>query len=466
MKKFKKKELNSSNGITLIALVITIIILLILAGISISMLAGDNGILQRATDAKARTEKAQIIENAKTDILGQIAENKGSDIKEDELKAILEKYFSNVPDTLPEDLSDLDLISIDDGYKINLKEIYEGNLKKVEAKLAVLDVNKFKEKIKNGNLRPCIDITTTTNGNSSTTTYTGRWIVQISSFEMATSISQEQKIEENIFSTSGSSTNLYVWYEDENTENIQTYNTETREQDEILEFITRKVYWWSEGTPSLSGNISQLFSGYQGTTIDLSQWNTSEVINMEGLFDDSKNLVNIDLTNWDVSNVTNMSGMFDDCSNLKQIDFRGKNTSKVNKIDGMFYKCSSLENVYFNNCEFAENCNLGGCFSLCGNLKNVYFNDCKFKGNAVLGGCFQNCTKLELVDFSNVDMSTANIGGMFAGAAPVEIIAPINVRTGMGNSVGFPGTQYNGSDGNTYTGLPEGKTESITLTKK
>lgn len=55
MKNYKKKELISSNGITLIALVITIIVLLILAGISISMLSGDNSILQKATDAKEQT---------------------------------------------------------------------------------------------------------------------------------------------------------------------------------------------------------------------------------------------------------------------------------------------------------------------------------------------------------------------------------------------------------------------------
>lgn len=59
MKILKKKTLKSTNGITLIALVITIIVLLILAGISISMLSGDNSILQKATDAKIETEKGQ-----------------------------------------------------------------------------------------------------------------------------------------------------------------------------------------------------------------------------------------------------------------------------------------------------------------------------------------------------------------------------------------------------------------------
>ena len=51
---FKNKK-NQTKGITLIALVITIIVLLILAGISISMLSGNNSILQKATDAKTLT---------------------------------------------------------------------------------------------------------------------------------------------------------------------------------------------------------------------------------------------------------------------------------------------------------------------------------------------------------------------------------------------------------------------------
>ena len=43
-----KKE----NGITLIALVITIVVLLILAGISVSVLSGDNGIINQAKKGK------------------------------------------------------------------------------------------------------------------------------------------------------------------------------------------------------------------------------------------------------------------------------------------------------------------------------------------------------------------------------------------------------------------------------
>ena len=61
MKNIRKQE----NGITLIALVVTIIVLLILAGISIAMLTGQNGILNRAAEAKEKTGVAQEDENQK-----------------------------------------------------------------------------------------------------------------------------------------------------------------------------------------------------------------------------------------------------------------------------------------------------------------------------------------------------------------------------------------------------------------
>ena len=50
---------NQSKGITLIALVITIIVLLILAGVSIVSLAGEGSILNKATKAKRETDEAR-----------------------------------------------------------------------------------------------------------------------------------------------------------------------------------------------------------------------------------------------------------------------------------------------------------------------------------------------------------------------------------------------------------------------
>ena len=55
-------KVNQNKGITLIALVVTIIVLLILAGISIAVLTGENGIILKAQESKEATELAQIKE--------------------------------------------------------------------------------------------------------------------------------------------------------------------------------------------------------------------------------------------------------------------------------------------------------------------------------------------------------------------------------------------------------------------
>ena len=62
--------MKSNKGITLVALVITIIVLLILAGVSISMVVGENGVLNRAKDATDKTAKAQAQEALETAVSG------------------------------------------------------------------------------------------------------------------------------------------------------------------------------------------------------------------------------------------------------------------------------------------------------------------------------------------------------------------------------------------------------------
>ena len=63
-KETKKGRKNREKGITLVALIVTIIVLLILAGVSIAMLTGDNGILNQAKKAKEETKKGASNEQA------------------------------------------------------------------------------------------------------------------------------------------------------------------------------------------------------------------------------------------------------------------------------------------------------------------------------------------------------------------------------------------------------------------
>ena len=73
------------KGITLIALVITIIVLLILAGVSIAMLTGDNGIITQAKLAKEKTEEAQRkeeqeLENLLNEITSEVPSEEGYNV--------------------------------------------------------------------------------------------------------------------------------------------------------------------------------------------------------------------------------------------------------------------------------------------------------------------------------------------------------------------------------------------------
>ena len=67
-----KIEYKRNKGITLIALVVTIIVLLILAGISINALTGQNGLLNRAAEAKEKSENSQKEEQIKLAVMSSI----------------------------------------------------------------------------------------------------------------------------------------------------------------------------------------------------------------------------------------------------------------------------------------------------------------------------------------------------------------------------------------------------------
>ena len=166
MEKLNKTLKNDEKAITLIALVITIIVLIILAGISISLVLGNNGIITKAKDAKTNTERKSVIELAQTDILGQIAENNGNYISKEQLATILNKQFKTIDaNSIPNEISitdDIELTTKDEKYKINLSEVYIGKLTQVDASVTASEINSQIGKI--------INYTSPTNSG-----YTGEW---------------------------------------------------------------------------------------------------------------------------------------------------------------------------------------------------------------------------------------------------------------------------------------------------
>lgn len=92
--------MKNQKGITLIALVITIIVLLILAGVTIAMLtgAGENGILNKATTAVNNTTDAELKEAVRLAVATNITNNDGSFVVTDKtaLKKEIETANANV----------------------------------------------------------------------------------------------------------------------------------------------------------------------------------------------------------------------------------------------------------------------------------------------------------------------------------------------------------------------------------
>ena len=82
--------LKSQKGITLIALVITIIVLLIFAGITIVTLTGENGILKQADNAKEQTEIAREKEIIALSVIGAKTKEDNSNIEKSELQEQLD----------------------------------------------------------------------------------------------------------------------------------------------------------------------------------------------------------------------------------------------------------------------------------------------------------------------------------------------------------------------------------------
>ena len=110
----KTKETNIEQGITLIALVITIIVLLILAGVSIATLTGDNGILKQANQAKENNNSAAAREKVEVEALGSI--DKSGKFNEGIFKTNVEKNIKG--SSIRE--SENSLIVTVDGYDVTV----------------------------------------------------------------------------------------------------------------------------------------------------------------------------------------------------------------------------------------------------------------------------------------------------------------------------------------------------------
>ena len=158
--------------------------------------------------------------------------------------------------------------------------------------------------------------------------------------------------------------------------------------------------------------------------LDLSDWDTSNIKGMGGMFSNCYSLTYIDLSNFNTSNVGGMNSMFSNCYSLTYIDLSNFNTSNVASIAEMFagtrkinmIDMSKFDLSKLNNGSNYENSGFGKVFkgSYCENIKLPNMN-LKKKFNTYYGDTFSFLYRLKSLRAPElVNSYTNNIKFMFA----------------------------------------------------
>ena len=105
---------------------------------------------------------------------------------------------------------------------------------------------------------------------------------------------------------------------------------------------------------------------YSLTSLDLSDFDTSNVTDMLRMFD-SSSLTSVTFgPNFKTNNVTDMTYMFYGCSNLQELDLSNWDTSNVERMEQLFGGTSKLQHIIFgNNFIHKDGANVSGMFNNC-----------------------------------------------------------------------------------------------------
>ena len=132
------------------------------------------------------------------------------------------------------------------------------------------------------------------------------------------------------------------------------------------------------------------------TELDVSHWNTNEVVLMESTFAGCKSLKTLDVSHFDTSKVTSMYRMFGGCQQLTQLDVSNFETGLVTDMNLMFNACSGVPSLDVSHWD----------------TSNV----------SMMQSVFQNCTGLHSLDFSSWDISKASTNNMLQGCSRIDTL--------------------------------------------
>ena len=163
-------------------------------------------------------------------------------------------------------------------------------------------------------------------------------------------------------------------------------------------------------------NMEGMFAGMSNlSTLNLSNFDTSQVTSMEGMFGNIPSLINLNLSNFNTSKVTNMDSMFVGMHNLTTLDLSNFDTSQVTNMYYMFSDISNLATLNLSSFDTSNVTNMSYMFSYMNNLTTLNISNFNTSKVTDMEGMFTDMFKLTSLSISNFDTSNVtNMSFMFA----------------------------------------------------
>jgi len=183
-------------------------------------------------------------------------------------------------------------------------------------------------------------------------------------------------------------------------------------------------------TSNVTNMKSMFYCCYSLPNLDVSNFDTENVTDMSNMFDTCYRFTTIDVTNFDTKNVTNMKSMFHSCPNLKNIDLRGFNVEKVTDMSNMFDSCSSLNDLDLSSFKTSNVTTMLSMFDGCASLQSLNISNFDTSKVTMMLQMFQNCSSLTSINVSSFNTSNViNFGNMFYGCTSLNLIDVSNFDT-------------------------------------
>ncbi|MBF1034474.1 MAG: BspA family leucine-rich repeat surface protein [Candidatus Nanosynbacter sp.] len=172
--------------------------------------------------------------------------------------------------------------------------------------------------------------------------------------------------------------------------------------------------------------------------IDLSNFDTSEVTNMGGMFYGMSNLTTLNVSHFDTSKVTDMSLMFHGMRDLSALNLSSFNTSQVTDMHNMFYGMSNLTTLDLSNFDTSKVTNMGLMFYGMSNVTALDLSNFDTSKVTNMGNMFSSMTNLTSLNLSSFNTSeVTNMGFMFYGIPNLTSLDLSNFDTSKTTKMSF-----------------------------